>query len=105
MCSSPGIGADGTIYAGTFDGYLAAVSPSGVVVWRYSTGNMIQSSPAIGSNGTIYVSADAGGFYAFNPNGTLKFTFASNGPCSPSIAADGTVYTSNSTDAKFYAIK
>ncbi|MBT5845501.1 MAG: PQQ-like beta-propeller repeat protein, partial [Verrucomicrobiales bacterium] len=54
--SSPAIGSDGTVYAGSFDGKLYAVNgKSGVKLWEFETGNDVDSSPAIGSDGTVYV--------------------------------------------------
>src|SRR5208337_243194 len=56
--SSPAIGSDGTVYIGSNDGKLYAVSNNGTSAstkWTYATGGPITSSPAIGSDGTVYI--------------------------------------------------
>ena len=72
ILSSPGIGADGTIYVGSGDKSLCAVNPDGTLKWSYATGGEVRSSPAIDADGTIYVGSYDGKLYAVNPNGTLK---------------------------------
>jgi outer membrane protein assembly factor BamB len=52
--SSPAIGADGTIYVGSYGSKLYAINPNGSQKWNLTTG-WIYSSPAIGADGTIYV--------------------------------------------------
>jgi len=51
ITSSPAIGADETIYFGSVDGKLYAVSHEGKLVWAYKTGGEVTSSPAIGIDG------------------------------------------------------
>ena len=54
--SSPAIGPDGTVYVGSWDNKLYALSgKSGVKLWEFETGSYVHSSPAIGSDGTVYV--------------------------------------------------
>ena len=92
--SSPAISGDGTVYIGSSDGKLYAVSSNGTVRWTYQTGSSIDSSPAIGSDGLIYIGSYDDGLYCIHPNGTLKWRFAAGGMIwsSPVIAADGTIY-------------
>ena len=53
---SPAIGSDGTVYVGSLDDKLYAINPkSGVKLWEFETGDIVESSPAIGSDGTVYV--------------------------------------------------
>jgi len=104
--SSPAIGADGTIYVGSWDGNLYAINPNGGLKWSYTTGGAcIDSSPAIGADGTIYVGSWDGNLYAINPNGTLKWSYTTGDwiESSPAIGADGTIYV-GSYDHKLYAI-
>ncbi len=105
VCSSPAIGADGTIYVGSQDHKLYALNPNGTFKWAYSTGDEIEQSPAIGSDGTIYVGSDDNNLYALNPNGTFKWSYAMGDMASSSLAigADGTVYV-GSYDHNLYAI-
>jgi len=58
--SSPAIGSDGTVYVGSYDKKLYALSgKSGDKLWEFETGGSVVSSPAIGPDGTVYVgSAD-----------------------------------------------
>ena len=90
--SSPAIGTDGTIYAGSNDKKLYAINPDGSQKWAFTTGGGV-TSPAIGTDGTIYAgSGDK--LYAINPNGSQKWVFATGGNSgsSPAVGVDGTVY-------------
>ena len=103
--SSPAIGSDGTIYAGSYDDYTYAINPDGTLKWRYQTGGGVVSSPAIGSDGTIYVGSADNYTYAINPDGTLKWRYQTGGGVvsSPAIGSDGTIYV-GSADNYTYAI-
>jgi len=103
--SSPAIGADGTIYVGSDDNSLYAISPDGSRKWEFATGAEIESSPAIGADGTIYVGSADNSLYAISPAGTQKwkFTTGSEVDSSPAIGADGTVYI-GSWDHNVYAV-
>ncbi|MCH7760946.1 PQQ-like beta-propeller repeat protein, partial [candidate division TA06 bacterium] len=104
--SSPAIGADGTIYIVSQDGYLYAINPNGTEKWRFSLGAAVESSPAIGADGTIYVGADFPFFFAVNPNGTEKWTYdmgAVTWP-SPTISPEGRVYVGAYGHGTFYAL-
>jgi len=100
LYSSPAIGPDGTIYAGSRDSSLCAVNPDGTLKWRYPTGGSIQSSPAVGADGTVYVGSDDNSLYAIGPDGTPWWSYATGGNIrtSPVQAADGTVYVGSSDD-------
>jgi outer membrane protein assembly factor BamB len=63
LYSSPAIGADGTIYVGSWDYNLYAVKPDGTLRWKFAAGNPVFSSPAIGADGTVYFGSD-GNLYA-----------------------------------------
>jgi outer membrane protein assembly factor BamB len=105
MYSSPAIGLDGTVYVGSCDSSLYAVSTGGTVKWRSATGGEIASSPAIGSDGTVYVGSDDGCLYAVNPEGLLVWRYQTGGSVrsSPAIATDGTIYV-GSHDDRLYAL-
>ena len=103
--SSPAIGNDGTIYIGSDDGYLYAISPHGNVKWRFKTNGDVNSSPAIGRNGTIFFGSDDGYLYAVK-NGKLvwKFKADSGIDSSPAIGSDGTIYF-GTLGGYLYAVK
>ena len=104
--SSPAIGPDGTIYIGSYSGYLYAVEDNGTLKWKFKAGDWVVSSPAIGSDGTIYVGSDDGYLYAINSNGKLVWKFKTGGwiISSPTISTNGTIYI-GSCDGYVYAIK
>lgn len=105
VISSPAIGPDGTIYFGSWDDYIYALSSSGIRKWKYQTGSLVTSSPAIGPDGTVYCGSWDGYIYALSPTGTLKWRFQTgydNTP-SPAISSDGTVYF-GLDDGYFYAL-
>ena len=77
--SSPAVGADGTIYVGSFDQNLYAIKPGGTQKWRFTTGGFVFSSPAVGADGTIFVGSMDQNLYAIKPDGTQKWKFATVG--------------------------
>lgn len=103
--STPAVAPDGTIYVGSFDGKLEAISPAGLVQWRFQAGREIKSSPAIADDGTIYFGSRDHDFYAVTPAGKLKWKFPTGAwvDSSAGIAPDGTVYV-GSWDKNFYAL-
>lgn len=103
--SSPAIAPDGTIYLGTFHGWLLAVTPTGKIKWQFKTKLEIHSSPAVGADGTIYVGSRDRNIYAISPDGNLKWKFATGAwvDSSPAIAEDGTIYC-GSHDRNLYAL-
>jgi outer membrane protein assembly factor BamB len=104
--SSPAIGSDGTIYVGSLNGNLYALSSTGTLRWTFTVQGAIHSSPAIGSDGTIYFGSDDTNLYAINSDGSQKWVFSSaRGPISssPAIGSDGTLYV-GSEDGNIYAV-
>ncbi len=103
--SSPAIGKDGTIYVGSNDTYLYAISPSGELKWKFKTDGKVFSSPAIGKDGTIYVGSEDGNIYAISPTGKEKWSYSTGGAVdsSPAIGPDGTIYI-GSRGGKMYAL-
>ncbi len=68
--------------------------------WRFQAdADYIQSRPAVASDGTVYAIDVYGHLYAVSPTGGLKWIFdvPGTGFGSVSVAADGTVYTGNTT--------
>ena len=60
-----------TIYVGSGDDTLYALSVDGALEWCYGTNGWILSSPAIGSDGTVYVGSMDGALYAIMGTGAL----------------------------------
>ena len=103
--ASPAVGADGTVYVGSYDSYLYAINPDGSLKWRYQTGNWLESSPAVAADGTVYVGSGDDCLYTINPDGSLKWCYPTGNlvSSSPAVAADGTVYF-GSYDHYLYAV-
>ena len=51
--STPVIGADGTVYAGSADRHFYAIGRGGRLRWRYRTGEIIDSAAVLGHGGTV----------------------------------------------------
>lgn len=98
--SSPVIGPDGTIYAGS-GSKLYAINPDGTKTWEFTAESTVYS-PTIGSLGTVYIGTATikqGAydiFYAINPDGTKKWELETKGQITGSSAIDseGTLYVS-----------
>lgn len=104
--ATPAVGADGTIYVGSYDGRFHAVSPTdGARKWSVDTGTFVVSSAAIAADGTIYFGAGDGKLRAVSPTGTVKWTFAAGDwiDSSPAIGPDGAIYF-GSRDRSLYAV-
>ena len=95
--SRPTVGADGTVYIGSFDSNMYAVSPDGSTLWTFATGGEIQGSAAIGADGTVFFGSDDGRFYAVSADGNPRWSTDLGTPIrsAPVIGADGTVYVSS----------
>lgn len=104
--SAPAVADDGTIYLGSQDSKLYALTPTGTLKWAFTTGKTIRSTPAVATDGTIYIPSQDGKLYAVNPDGTNKWDITigvSFLDASPSIATDGTIYLGGD-DTKVYAV-
>src|SRR5262249_5328652 len=78
--SSPAVGDDGTVYAGSQDHHFYAVSPEGKVKWRVDLGADVDASPAIQDDGTIIAGSDKGEIVALAPEGgEIKWTASVGG--------------------------
>ena len=67
ISATPTIGADGTIYVGSAEAAVYAITPQGQQKFRFATGGEVRSSPAIGPNGALYFGAGFGDLYAIGP--------------------------------------
>jgi outer membrane protein assembly factor BamB len=60
-------GPDGTLYLGTGDGRLLAISPEGTLLWQAHLGGAVEATPIVAPDGTLYVATAGGRLYAFAP--------------------------------------
>ena len=103
VTNAPALGADGTVYFGSSDGFFYAINSKGTLKWRFDNdGFMDSSAPAVAPDGTIYfgtiTTATSGTAYALNPDGSVRWSNASatgTYVAPPAIALDGTVYFKN----------
>ncbi|MCE7700062.1 MAG: chitobiase/beta-hexosaminidase C-terminal domain-containing protein, partial [Methanobacterium paludis] len=104
---SPAIGADGTIYVGSYtDKKLNAINPDGTLKWSYTTTGTIFGSPSVAADGTIYIGTySTYTMFAISSAGTLKWSYKTGNQLrsASTIGADGTVYFSSS-DGNVYAL-
>lgn len=100
--SSPSLGRDGTIYIGSDDGFVRAISPAGGLNWSFDATADVDSSPAIGTDGLVYFGAEENSVFALFGNGTLCWKFTTRGfvDTAPVIFA-GTLYV-GSSDTTLY---
>lgn len=110
--SSPAV-AHGKVYFGTGDGNVYAVdAKSGILQWKFATGNVVHASPAV-AGGTLFIGSWDGNLYALDAeSGAQKWVFeAGRDPVyhnqvgfqsSPAVV-DGVVYV-GCRDAHVYAI-
>ena len=110
--SSPAV-AHGKVYFGSGDGNVYAIdAKSGVLQWKFATGDVVHASPAVAGN-TVYIGSWDGRLYAIDAeSGQQKWAFeAGQDPTyhnqvgfqsSPAVV-DGTVYV-GCRDAHVYAL-
>jgi eukaryotic-like serine/threonine-protein kinase len=110
--SSPAV-VNGTVYFGSGDGNVYAVDArSGILQWKFATGDVVHASPAV-VDGTVYVGSWDGYLYALDAvTGRQKWAFKSGedpvahnqvGFQSSPAVVDGVVYV-GCRDAHVYAI-
>jgi eukaryotic-like serine/threonine-protein kinase len=110
--SSPAVAA-GKVFFGSGDGNVYAIdAKSGLLQWKFTTGDVVHASPAV-ANGIVYVGSWDGNFYAIDAaTGQQRWMF--KGGQDPAIhnqvgfqsspaVVDGTVYV-GCRDAHVYAL-
>ncbi len=95
VAASPAV-VDNTVYAGSDDSYLYALSANaGTVEWTARADDSIRASPAVG-DGAVYAGTMNGTLYAFNrPDGAELWQFDVGGQIQSPALADRTVYVGN----------
>lgn len=109
MAGTPAIGADGTLYFGSFDGRLHALGPEGKERWTFDPGKaLIQgagSSPVIGPDGTVYFTADTA-VHAVARTGAERWSFAPGGSLTDAaMSLDGSMVYVASTSGRVHALR
>jgi len=110
--SSPAV-VNGKVYYGSGDGNVYAVdTASGLLQWKFATGDVVHASPAV-ANGVLYIGSWDGNFYALDAEtGQQKWLFAGGqdpaahnqvGFQSSAAVVDGTVFV-GCRDAHVYAL-
>ena len=75
--SSPAVGADGTVYVGSWDRKVYALDgKTGAKIWEFETGRYVSSSPTVSADGIVYIGSDDNKVYALDgKTGTKKWEF------------------------------
>ena len=107
LTSSPALGADGTLYIGSFDYNLHAINSSGVEIWSFKTAGYVRSAPVLAVRkgvSTIYVTSYIG-VYALNHDGSYRWSYNTTAliSSSPAVGTDGTIFIT-SRDDYIYAV-
>jgi outer membrane protein assembly factor BamB len=110
ITTSPAVGADGTVYFGSADTHVYAVTSVWIsycgrgrcayslsmgTKWTVKTGGEVYSSPAIDGSGNVFIGSQDGKLYALaGATGVIEATFQTNSGIhsSPAISSDGVVY-------------
>ena len=90
--SSPVV-ATGLVYFGSGDGHVYAVAAdTGVLRWRFKTGNVVHASPAL-ANGLLYVGSWDSYFYALDAkSGAQRWRFKPAMACGKPVAGGTYVF-------------
>jgi hypothetical protein len=100
---APAVAANGTIFIGSNDRQVHAVSPAGKELWRAGVpGNINDSGFVIGRDGTVFVGCADGKMYAFTPEGTTKWATSIEADVrwTPAVGGDGTLFITGLGDPK-----
>jgi len=92
--ASPSVGTDGTVYIGSQNGTVYAISSDGSLKWRFFTGTTIGGSPALSSTSTIFTGNLDGKVFSISSSGNMNWVIDAPGPVSGGIVIgrDGTLY-------------
>lgn len=110
IAAAPTVGADGTIYAPSWDNVLYALDgETGTLEWSYETGGYLDTSVATGPDGTLYLASTDTLLYALNPDGTEKWIATdvenfSSITGSPVLSRDGTTVYFGNEEGTFFAV-
>lgn len=99
------IAPDGTVYIGSDNATLYALTSSGTLKWTYLADAAIYNAPALDSSGNLYFGTLGGTFYGVNSKGVKlwSYTAANSISSSPALGTTGNVYFA-SYDHHLYAV-
>lgn len=66
IAGQPVVGDDGTVYVGSLDHHVYALTPAGEVRWSRDLGGAVYSTPALDGTGHLYVGADSDFFFCLD---------------------------------------
>lgn len=95
LFARPGVGHDGSVYVGSGDGYVHALSPDGVYRWSYTVKGRIVAPPVEeAKSGRVFIATSEKSLYALEPDSHLRWVFPL--PVAPkselSLSPKGTLY-------------
>jgi outer membrane protein assembly factor BamB len=105
--STPAIGTDGTIYVGSADKYLYALTPKGHVDWRYNAGGNVLS-PTVTADGSIVFTTSDGKLVVVSHDGRRiwhKRPRDVMSGCPPAVTSNGYIFTSGKLVLVGYTLK
>jgi outer membrane protein assembly factor BamB len=93
----PLVGADGAVYAMSYDGHLVVLEADGVLRWHRQFPQSVWMPPVVGSDGSVYVSSrrpylsdQSSQLVALQADGTLRWEIPM-WESTPTLAVDGTI--------------
>ena len=91
--ATPAVGADGTVYVGSYDGGFYAVR-DGTVAWVYRAAERIHGSALIDATGVVLFGSQDDRLYALASDGRLLWSVVLDGDVdsTPALGPDGTLY-------------
>ena len=79
VTAQPVVAPDGTIYVGSHDHFLYAVTPAGRLKWKKDLRDRVYATALVDASGAVYVGSDADVFWSFAPDGTLRWKLETEG--------------------------
>lgn len=92
--TSPAVAENGTVFVGSQDDHVYAITSEGKIAWQRNLTADVDGGPAIADDGTVYVGTDGGEIVALDPSdGSVRWRRSLGGFVrgSISIGRDGTV--------------
>lgn len=76
LFARPGLGADGSVYVGSGDGYVHALGPDGTYRWSYTVKGRVVAPPVEEPvNHRVFIATSEARLYALEPDSHLRWVF------------------------------